>query len=393
MGRLTAVQVRNAKPGRHVDGQGLILLVRSSGSRSWVLRVQVNGKRRDYGLGSTLSLAEAREKAIAWRKLAKNGTDPSRQTKQALRIIPTFEAAARSYHEAQKGGWKNGKHAAQWLRTLEVYAFPSLGSRTVDDIEATDIWSALGPIWQERPETARRVRQRIGTVLDFAKAKGWRETEAPMRAVAKIASRQRRSAGHFAALPYRELPGLLSRLLAAEQTIGRRALQFAILNASRSGEVRGAKWSEIDLERQEWTIPGERMKKGMQHIVPLSSQAIAILSELRVLFGSSPEALVFPGQAGKPLSDMTLAKAFKANGGQGFTVHGTARSSFRDWVAEQTSFPGDWAEAALAHSLPNKVEAAYRRTTFLEQRRALMEAWAAFLIRQPASTALGSRTD
>jgi integrase len=380
MGKLTALKVKNAKPGRHVDGQGLMLMVRAEGSRSWVLRVQVNGRRRDFGLGSTLSLLEAREKAARWRKLAKEGIDPSAEARRAIVMIPSFAEAARAYHADQKAGWKSPKHAAQWLKTLEVYAFAAIGSKTVDAIDASDMWSVLGPIWQDKPEQARRVRQRMGTVLDFAKAKGWRDTDAPMRALTKISSRQRKKAGNLSAMPYAEIPTLMRRLGIAEQTMGRRALQFQLLNASRSGEVRGASWDEIDLERAEWKIPAERMKGKAEHIVPLSASAVAILRDLAELIGKRRGELVFAGAKGKPLSDMTLGKAFKADGGGGYTVHGTARSGFRDWVAEQTTFPGEWAEAALAHAVPNKVEAAYRRTKFLEQRRKLMAAWADYLV-------------
>jgi integrase len=390
MGKLTALQVKNAKPGRHVDGQGLILLVRPEGSRSWVLRVQAMGKRRDFGLGSTLTLTEAREKAAFWRKLAKSGVDPSLESKRVRQVIPTFATAARTYHASQTAGWRSPKHAAQWLTTLETYAFPSLATVTVDRIEAADMWAVLGPIWQDKPETARRVRQRMGTVLDFAKAKGWRETEAPMRALTKLSSRQLTKAGNHPALPYSEIPALMQRLRATDQTMGRRALQFCLLNASRSGEVRGATWGEVNLERAEWTIPATRMKGGVEHIVPLTPPALAILTDLSGLVDDKPDEPIFPGTKGQALSDMTLSKVFKAAGGQGYTVHGTARSGFRDWVAEQTSFPGEWAEAALAHAMPNKVEAAYRRTKFLEQRRTMMTAWSDYLTMKKNVVALSA---
>lgn len=382
MGKLTALKVKNAKAGRHGDGAGLFLVVRPEGSKAWVLRVQCNGKRRDFGLGGAdvLPLIEAREKAAEWRKLAKAGRDPSLEAKREEIEIPTFERAAQQYHDNVKGGWKNPKHRAQWVQTLKTYAYPILGKRRVNAIDAPLIWSALGAIWQEKPETARRVRQRIASVLDYSKANGWRETEAPMRALAQIASRQTKRTGNFAAMPYAELPDLMCGLRDAEQTIGRRALQFTIFTAARSGEVRGARWREIDLDKAEWTIPAERMKAGKLHIVPLSPAALAILRELADVLGDDPDALIFPGLKSQRLSDMTLSKAFRVAGGEGYTVHGTARSSFRDWVAEQCpTVPGDVAEAALAHAVKGKVEAAYRRATYLEQRRKLMAAWAEYL--------------
>lgn len=382
MAKLTALKIKTAGPGRHGDGGGLFLAVRPEGSKAWILRVQFRGRRRDFGLGGLdiLPLAEAREKAAAWRKLAKNGVDPSLESRKVTAVIPTFEKAAEEHHANLKRGLKNKKHSDQWINTLKAYAFPALGKLPVDAIDAGLIWSALGPIWQEKSETARRVRQRIASVLDYAKAKGWRETEAPMRALAKIASKQKTKAGNFAAMPYVEVPALMVRLRAAEQTMGRRALQFTILNASRSGEVREARWREIDFDKAEWTIPAARMKMGRQHIVPLSEPVMAILKDLAGLLGHNPDELIFPGLRDKPLSDATMAKAFRAAGGHGYTVHGTARSSFRDWCAEMCpTVPGDVAEAALAHQVRSKVERAYRRATYLDQRRELMQSWANYL--------------
>lgn len=382
MAKLTAVQVRNAKPGRHADGKGLYLLVKPSGSKSWVLRVQVSGRRRDFGLGSTdiVSLQEAREKAQASRKMAKEGLDPALERKRANRLIPTFREAAERYHAVVKGGWRNGKHTDQWLATLEAHAFPTIGAMRVDHIDAPMIQSVLLPIWLTLPETARRVRQRIGSVLDYAHGQGWRATETPRNAVNSLMKRikqPRRGAG-FAAMPYADLPTLMTALRAEQATAGRLALQFLILTAARSGEVRGATWNEIDIEKEQWNIPPERMKVGDAHCVPLSKPAIAVLQSISELLGARSGCPIFPGFKAQPLSDATLAKVLRVAGGGGYTVHGM-RSAFRDWVAEQTTFPGDWAEAALAHSLPNKVEAAYKRTTFLEQRRMLMAAWSDYL--------------
>lgn len=363
-----------------------------------MLRVQVDGKRRDFGLGgvdlnrkwdavddrsassgrSLLTLKEARVKAAEGRRLAKAGKDPSIEWRRISEEIPTFETAARTYYESVKDGWRNAKHAAQWLSTLEAYAFPKIGRKRVDEVDATAMHAVLAPIWYEKSETARRVRQRMGSVLDYAKAKDWRSTEAPMRALAAMFGRRQAKGGNFPAMPYADLPGLMASLSAGD-TVGRAAVRFAILTAARSGEVRGATWDEIDLEAKVWTVPAKRMKGGAEHSVPLSDAALEILQTMSGMIRGQKGELVFKGRSGKPLSDMTLAKAFKVAGGETFTVHGTARSSFRDWVAEQTSFPDAWAEAALAHTLPNKVEAAYRRTKFLDQRRGLMEAWADYI--------------
>lgn len=392
MAKLNAVQVRNAKPGRHADGKGLYLLVKptrnrktgaiESGAKSWVLRVQVAGRRRDFGLGSldVVSLEEARDSARESRKLAKAGLDPTLERKKALRLIPTFKEAAGRYHAAVKGSWRNGKHAGQWLATLETYAFPTIGGMRVDHIDAPTIQSVLLPIWLTLPETARRVRQRIGSVLDYAHGQGWRETETPRNAVNSLMKRikqPRRGAG-FAAMPYADLPAFITGLRGEQPSVGRLALQFLILTAGRSGEVRGAQWEEIDLDKGQWTIPAERMKAGEAHSVPLTPPAIEILRQIRELTGARKGLPIFPGLKGQPLSDATLAKVLRVAGGGDSTVHGM-RSAFRDWAAEQTSFPGEWAEAALAHTLPNKVEAAYRRTKFLEQRRKMMDAWADYL--------------
>lgn len=377
--KLTALQTKNAKPGRHADGNGLYLLVSPAGSKSWVLRIQVDGRRRDFGLGALkeVSLAEAREKAQEWRKLAKEGHNPSAEARRQKASQTTFEDAARTFYEERKGSWKSAKHGQQWINTLEAYAFPALGKLSVDRIDADDIAQVLLPIWQSKAETARRVRQRIGSVLDYSKAKGWRQTEAPMRAVNTLLRGIRQpKAKSFAAMPYKDVPAFMARLGQGSATLGRLALQFLILTAARSGEVRGAVWGEIDEDRRLWTIPANRMKMDQEHQVPLTEVALAILRQAKAHSLLRPGDLVFPGQRHRPLSDMTLGKVLKSNGGEGFTVHGF-RSSFRDWAAEE-GYSNDWAEAALAHTVTNRVEAAYRRTKFLRQREDLMANWAIF---------------
>lgn len=390
MGKLTALKVKALRePGRHSDGDGLMLVVKESGSRSWVLRVQVNGKRRDIGLGSEkdVGLAEARESAATTRKLYRGGTDPvaakrAARTRQAA--LPTFREAAEQTHEQSKAGWRNKKHRDQWLSSLRSYVFPLMGDTLIDKVDAGAIIDVLKPIWLTKPETARRVKQRIGTVLDWAFSKGHRPTEAPMRAIGKGLARQPKKEGHFAALPYADVPELM-HILARGTTSGRLALRFLILTAARSGEVRGATWDEIDLEQALWIVPASRMKAGNEHIVPLSNAALEVLAAAHKARTGRPNEPIFAGISHRPLSDMTLTKALRTATKQRSTVHGF-RSSFRDWAAETTDFAGDVVEAALAHTNPNRVEAAYRRTKYLEKRRPLMDAWAVYVGAQDASS-------
>lgn len=398
---LTVKEVRNAKPGRHSDGKGLYLLVKPSGSRSWVLRVQYQGKRKDFGIGSvtldpipttlpiekrkTLTLAEAREKARIGRELAKAGLNPSVEWRRgAAEASRTFRAVAEECHQQAVKGWKNTKHRDEWLSSLERYAFPILGDLSPDEVDAAAIQRVLLPIWLPKGETARRVKQRIGTVLDYAHAKGWKAAEAPMRAVNQLMRGIRQpKAGNFAAMPYSDVPAFAEKLREDDASVGRLALRFLILTAARSGEVRGATWQEFDLEAAEWRIPPERMKAGKLHIVPLVPAAVAILEQVRGLFSPKAEDFVFPGLKGQ-MSDMTMTKALRVAGAGEYTVHGF-RSSFRDWAADN-GYSDSWAEAALAHSNPNKTEAAYRRTTYFEQRREkLMPAWASFVLNESSN--------
>lgn len=385
MGNLTALEVKAAtKPGRYSDGRGLMLFVKPSGARSWVLRVQQDGKRRDFGLGplTEVGLSAAREKAEEMRRQVRNGVDPVAVKQEKLApepATPTFAEAARRMFEEHKSTWRNVKHRAQWISSLEAYAFPKLGPVVVGDIDGPMVRDVLLPIWLSKPETARRVRQRIGAVLDWSHANGFRPAEAPMRSISRGLPRQPKQDRHFAAMPYEEVPALMKNLSISD-SVGRLALQFTILTAARSGETRGATWGEIDLEARTWTLAAGRMKAGKAHVVPLSSGALAVLERAgSSLFMREHGRLLFPGLRDKPLSDMTIAKALKAAGRPEFTVHGF-RSSFRDWAAERTNTPGDVVEAALAHTIANRVEAAYRRTNYLDKRRVLMEAWSTFLM-------------
>lgn len=385
MGKLTPFAVKAAKePGRYVDGDGLALVIKparkegAAPTRSWVLRIQVAGVRRDFGCGSAerVSLKEAREKAAAIRKEYESGLDPvAERKKRHAPPVPTFKKAAETLHEELKPSWREGKHRDDWLSSLERHAFPKLGKLRVDQIDGPTIRDCLLPIWLEIPETARRVRQRIGSVLDWSHSKGFRETEAPLRSVTKGLPRQLAPRTHFAAMPWPDAPDFIAELRDSDETTGRMALEFAILTAARSGEVRGAQWDEFDLEAATWTIPASRMKAKAEHIVPLSEPALAIVTRLHEVRTNSK--LVFNGTGKRPLSDMTLTKVVR-DAKRTCTVHGF-RSTFRDWVGEQTSFPGEVAEAALAHVVKNPTERAYHRTKYLEKRRDLMAAWARFL--------------
>ncbi|MGQ9368915.1 tyrosine-type recombinase/integrase [Azospirillum sp. ST 5-10] len=383
---LTAVAVRNAKPGWHADGHGLYLEVDETGARRWVQRLIVQGRRRDIGLGSAslVSLAEARETALANRRLARSGGDPlaARRREKARAALPTFEVAARSCHEEHEKSWKP-KHAAQWISTLEAHAFSVLGAMRVDQIGTPEVHRALAPIWIEKAVTARRVLQRISMVLDWAAAKGFCDGENPARGVTKGLPKQRATAEHFAALPWQEVPAFLATLRETEKAGPATKLLFEwiILTAARSGEARGARWSEVDLAAKTWTVPATRMKAGKTHVVPLSPQAVVVLEQAQKLrTDDTASALVFPSaKGGRQISDMTLTMLLRRMEVSA-TVHGF-RSSFRDWAAESTNFPREVAEAQLAHAVENRVEAAYRRSDLLVKRRRMVDAWGNFCTR------------
>ncbi len=381
MGKLTDLAVRNAKAGRHGDGDGLILDVKESGARSWFVRVQANGRRRDFGLGAypIITLSEARKQALESKRLFQAGTDPS-AAKRALRALkaemPTFREAAIAAHEEFKAGWRNKKAAAQWLSSLTTYVFPIIGDLRVDAVDGPAIRDLLQPIWIAKAPTARRILQRIGSVLDWAHAKGFRPLEAPTRSVLKGLQRQPKRSNHYSFVPYAEIPELM-RKLSERDSVGRLALRFLILTAARSGEVRGATWEEVDVEKALWTVPKNRMKAGKEHVVPLSPAAVAILSEAAKLRAGLEREFIFPGLHRKRMSDMTIAKVLRTIRPGKETVHGF-RSSFRIWAADETETPREIAEEALAHAIPNRSEAAYRRTDYVAKRRTLMLAWAAF---------------
>ncbi|KQN92142.1 hypothetical protein ASE90_05285 [Sphingomonas sp. Leaf67] len=408
MPKLTALTVKNAKPGRHADGDGLYLLVKPSGAKTWLLRVQVDGRRRDIGLGTVdpssraagkgeaspivipilqrkiLTLAEARDKAAMLRVAAKSGLDPIAERDRERLKIPKFRDAAKAAHLALKSGWSE-KGAATFIKSLENHAFKTIGDIRVDAITAADISNVLTPIWTTKADMARKVRQRIGTVLNFAHGKGWRLTEAPGRSVTVGLPRQPKG-GHYQAMPYADVPAFVAGLVAQPATTGRSALLFQIYTAARPGEVRGARWGQVDLEKREWNRPASLMKgnDAAAHTVTLNDAAVALLRQMKGDATPKPDQLVFQGQRGGMLSDMTMNKVLRT-AGQPHDAHGF-RSSFRDWAAEKMpAIPDPVAEAALAHVVPDKVVRAYKRTTFIEMRRKLLNGWGSYICRAGTS--------
>ncbi|MEO0389384.1 MAG: integrase arm-type DNA-binding domain-containing protein [Pseudomonadota bacterium] len=374
---LSARKVETAGPGRHGDGRGLFLYVKASGARSWVLRYQVTGKRHDLGLGAypEVSLAMARDRALQARRMIQEGEDPIAKKRQAK--PKTFKDAALEVIESKRPGWKNAKHAAQWTSTLEAYVFPDLGRMQVARIETADVMGVLSPIWSDKPETANRVRQRIEAVLDYASALGIRTGDNPARWRGHLdhllpKPTKVKAVKHHPALPHAEIAAFMADL--SDRTgVAARALAFTILTAARSGETRGATWAEIDLDAEVWTIPADRMKAGKEHRVPLTPETIACLGpkcdDAALIFGSE-------SKPGKPISDMSMTAVLRRMGHEAITVHGF-RSTFRDWAGETTGFPREVIEAALAHGIKDKAEAAYARSDLFGKRRKLMEAWAA----------------
>jgi integrase len=397
---LTPLAVKNAKPGRHGDGEGLHLLVKESGARSWVYRFMLNGKSRDIGLSrcpeavhlmmksgtDELTLAHARYVATVYRFKVKSGIDPleEREQQKAQKLADeqsaqvagiTFRSVAGSYIGANEGGWRNAKHRQQWKNTLATYAYPFIGDLPVADVSTAHVLQIIEPIWKEKPETANRVRGRIETVLDAAKARGYRDGENPARWRGHIAqilpARPRLTRGHHKALPYSDLPAFVAELRKRE-AVAALALEFTILTAARTGESIGATWGEVDLGKAIWVIPADRMKAAREHRVPLSPRAVEILLLTRKLQSDR----LFAGNKGRALSGMAMSMLLRRMKAA-VTTHGF-RSSFRDWSAECTAYPHEVCEMALAHVIGNKAEAAYRRGDMFDKRRRLMDDWASY---------------
>lgn len=384
--RLSALAIRTiSEPGWHADGGGLYLEVDRSGAKRWAMRLTVSGKRHDYGLGPIhkVTLQQARGRAAQYREQAYAGIAPvparARYGSVQSSDVMTFERAADEAHRTRKAQWTNGKHVGQWLNTLRDYAFPIFGHKVVSDVATSDVLAALSQIWSTKPETARRLRQRIRTVLDWARAAGHRSGDSPVDLIGDALPRHAQKVVHHDALPYADVAVFIIKLRQSRSDdVTKAAFEFLILTAARTQEVRLATWSEIDLKRALWTIPAARMKARRDHVVPLSDRAIAILKTCRPL-SPEPSHLVFPDtRTGRALSENRFLKARDAiSYGDRCTPHGF-RSSFRDWASEETTFPNEVMEMALAHTIKNKAEAAYRRGDLLAKRRALMTAWATY---------------
>ena len=380
MPRLTAAKVKAIrKPGMHGDGNGLYLRVTGSGSRSWMQRIVIHGRRRDMGLGSypAVGLAEARALALANKALVGAGRDPLSERRRA--DVPTFRDAARKVYEVNLPRWRNGKHTTNWWGSLERHVFPVIGDAPVDRIRRGDVLAVLEPIWSTRPETARRVRQRIRAILRWCEAHEYCASNAAGEALDGALPPMPRLKVHHRALPYREVTEALETVDASDASMAARlCFRFLVLTAARSGEARGAAWQEIDGTAREWRIPAERMKGGVPHRVPLSGAALAVLENAGPLRDGS--GLVFPSpvKPGHPMSDMTLTKVLRTTGlAERATVHGF-RSTFRDWAAECTNAPHAVIELSLAHAVGSSVEQAYARSDLIARRRELMEQWAGF---------------
>ncbi|HVY43358.1 MAG TPA: tyrosine-type recombinase/integrase [Hyphomicrobiaceae bacterium] len=381
--RLTHMRAVKLKlPGIYEDGGGLRLVVSRTLSKRWVMRLTINGRRCERGLGGfpTVSLEAARERAAELRKAARQNRDLVREEKrQRTMRTMTFAAAFETYFQHKRRTLANPKHAAQWRSTMERYVLPKIGALPVAEIDAERILAVLTPIWFDKPETARRVLQRMEAVFRSAILRGARKLASPCIGVAEELGCRHRTVRHHASLPWREVPEFLKRLhLRKTARVTQLSLEFLILTAARSGEVRGARWSEMDLDAREWRIPGQRMKAGAPHTVPLSDRCLAILTEVRALCPQSE--LVFPSRRSRQLSDMAFTKLLRDMGyGGRATAHGF-RTSFKVWAAEVAKVRDEVSEAALAHRIAEKVRAAYLRTSFLGERRQLMQCWASHVI-------------
>jgi len=403
IGKLTALAVNQAKRrGYYGDGGGLFLQVSPGGAKSWVFRFKEAGKLREMGLGPThtVSLAEARQKALECRKVRLDGRDPI-EARRAERMHAkldaakaiTFAACAERYIASHKAGWRNPKHAAQWPATLGTYVYPVFGSLPVQAVDVGLVMKAIEPIWVEKPETASRVRGRIESVLDWATARGYSQGENPARWRGHLENllpkkSKVRRVEHHAALPYSEIATFTVELR-QQEGVAARALEFAILTAARTGEVIGAKWDEIDSGEHLWVIPAERMKAAKEHRVPLSDPALAILEEMRKIRQGDH---IFPGgKEGRPISNMAMSMLLRRMGCGELTVHGF-RSTFSDWCSERTNFPAEVREMALAHAVSDMVEAAYRRGDLFDKRRRLIQAWASYCSKSAAGVAIAMQS-
>ncbi|WP_416882853.1 tyrosine-type recombinase/integrase [Marivita sp.] len=382
-GKLTKKLVENLGAGRHGDGNGLYLVVDPSGARRWIVRVVVKGQknkkgaplRTDFGLGGAdvVTINQARERALEYRRMAKQGLNPRFNARQE---IPIFEEVAQQVHIDRMPTWKNAKHGQQWINTLRDYAFPKIGKMPIDSVGQPEVMMCLAPIWTEKHETAKRLAQRIKTVLDVARSKGFRSGENPVTAIkeAGVLPKVKTKPKHHKAMQWKEVPAFYADLK-SRNAMAAKALMFTCLTGSRTGEVLGLRWEEIDFEERLWTCPAERMKTGEDHRVPLTDEMLAIIEPLKALRSE----YVFEGQKRhKPLSNMSMLMLLRRMQVEGVTVHGF-RSTFRDWASEVANVPREVAEKSLAHSVGSDVERAYARSDLLEKRRVLMERWSQFV--------------
>jgi integrase len=391
-GKLTKKLVDNHGAGRHGDGNGLYLVVDPSGARRWVVRVVVKGQknkkgaplRTDFGLGGAniVTLNQARERALDYRRMAKQGLTPRLS---ASREVPTFEEVAQLVHIERLPTWKNPKHGQQWINTLRDYAFPKIGRMPIDSIDQPEVLMCLSPIWTEKHETARRLSQRIKIVLDVARSKGFRTGENPVTAIheARVLPKVKAKPKHHKAMAWQDIPAFYADLKTRDAMTAR-ALRFTCLAGSRTNEVLGMRWEEIDFENRLWVCPAERMKTGEEHRVPLTDEMLSIIESLKAMQSD----FVFEGQKRhKPLSNMGMLMLLRRMQNESSTVHGL-RSTFRDWASEVANAPREVAEMCLSHRVGSDVERAYARSDLLEKRRALMEQWSAFVSQQVSLDAL-----
>lgn len=382
-GKLTRRLVESLGRGRHGDGNGLHLVVDPSGARRWIVRVTVKGQknrlgkplRTDFGLGGAdlVTLQQARERALEYRRMARQGLNPRHN---AQRAIPTFAEIAEQVHIERLPTWKNPKHGQQWINTLRDYAFPKIGRMPVDGIGQPEVLMCLSPIWTEKHETARRLAQRIKIVLDVARSKGFRDGENPVTAIkdARVLPKASAKPKHHGAMRWQDAPAFYADLR-GRSAMAAKALMFTCLTGSRTGEVLGMRWEELDFDAMLWTCPAARMKTGETHRVPLTTEMVAILKLLKALRSE----YVFEGQKRhRPLSNMSMLMLLRRMNIEGVTVHGF-RSTFRDWAAEVANAPREVAEISLAHRVGSIVERAYARSDLLAQRRALMERWSSYV--------------
>lgn len=382
-GKLTKKLVENLGPGRHGDGNGLYLVVDPSGARRWIVRVVVKGVknkkgaplRTDFGLGGAdiVTLNQARERALEYRRMAKQGLNPRFN---AQRKIPTFEEFAQQVHIDRMPTWKNAKHGQQWINTLRDYAFPKIGRMPLDSIGQPEVMMCLSPIWTEKHETAKRLAQRIKIVLDVAKSRGFRSGENPVTGIkdAGALPKVKAKVKHHKAMRWQDVPAFYSDLK-GRNAMSANALRFTCLTGSRTSEVLGMRWDEIDFDAHLWTCPDDRMKTGEDHRVPLTEEMLAIIKPLKALKSD----YVFEGQKRhKPLSNMSMLMLLRRMNVESVTVHGF-RSTFRDWASEAANAPREVAELSLSHKVGNDVERAYARSDLLDKRRVLMDRWSAFV--------------